>query len=61
MEQYARGERFVRSIAESRGRAALARMWEGPETLPSAEEIAEPGRWVSRVLGVGSAPREATA
>ena len=50
MEQYARGERFVRAVAEARGRAALARMWEGPETLPTAEEIAEPARWMRRVL-----------
>jgi coenzyme F420 biosynthesis associated uncharacterized protein len=50
MEQYARGERFVRAIAEARGRPALARMWEGPQTLPTAEEIVEPGRWIARVL-----------
>jgi coenzyme F420 biosynthesis associated uncharacterized protein len=50
MEQYARGERFVRAIAEARGRPALARLWDGPQTLPTAEEIAEPGRWVARVL-----------
>ena len=50
MEQYARGERFVRAVAEARGRAALARIWEGPETLPTAEEIAEPARWMRRVL-----------
>jgi coenzyme F420 biosynthesis associated uncharacterized protein len=50
MEQYARGERFVRAIAEARGRTALARMWESPETLPTAEEIVEPLRWMHRVL-----------
>jgi coenzyme F420 biosynthesis associated uncharacterized protein len=50
MEQYARGERFVRAIAEARGRPALARMWEGPATLPTAEEITDPGRWIARVL-----------
>src|SRR5205823_12211732 len=27
MEQYERGERFVRAIAEARGRQALARLW----------------------------------
>ena len=30
-------------IAEARGRPALARIWDGPDSLPSAEEIAEPG------------------
>jgi coenzyme F420 biosynthesis associated uncharacterized protein len=54
MEQYAKGERFVRAIAEARGRPALARIWDGPESLPSAEEIAEPSRWIERVLGKGA-------
>jgi coenzyme F420 biosynthesis associated uncharacterized protein len=63
MEQYERGERFVRAVAELRGRAALARIWDGPETLPSAEEIAKPEAWVARVLdGRGPAgPAGATA
>jgi coenzyme F420 biosynthesis associated uncharacterized protein len=50
LEQYAKGEQFVRAIAEAKGRTALARIWDGPETLPTAEEIAEPKRWISRVL-----------
>jgi coenzyme F420 biosynthesis associated uncharacterized protein len=54
MEQYARGERFVRAVAEARGRPALARMWEGPETLPSADEIEHPDHWIARVLDGGS-------
>ena len=56
MDQYERGERFVRAVAEARGRTALARIWEGPETLPTAIEIGEPNAWVRRVLdGVGPA------
>jgi coenzyme F420 biosynthesis associated uncharacterized protein len=55
MEQYERGERFVRAIAEERGRAALNRIWEGPGTLPTMEEIAEPTRWVRRVLDASAA------
>jgi putative hydrolase len=50
LEQYAKGEQFVRAIAEAKGRTALARLWDGPETLPTAEEIAEPKLWISRVL-----------
>jgi coenzyme F420 biosynthesis associated uncharacterized protein len=50
MEQYERGERFVRAVAEARGRQALARIWEGPETLPTAGEIADPAAWVRRIL-----------
>ncbi len=51
LEQYERGERFVRAVAEARGRGALARIWDGPETLPSSDEIASPDRWIGRVLG----------
>jgi len=50
LEQYAKGEQFVRAIAEAKGRSALTRIWDGPETLPTAEEIAEPKRWIARVL-----------
>jgi coenzyme F420 biosynthesis associated uncharacterized protein len=50
LEQYKRGERFVRAIAESRGRAALERIWESPATLPTAEEIEAPAAWIDRVL-----------
>jgi len=50
MEQYKKGEQFVRAIAERRGPAALARLWEGPETLPRDGEIDAPDRWISRVL-----------
>jgi coenzyme F420 biosynthesis associated uncharacterized protein len=54
LEQYERGERFVRAVAEARGRPALARIWDGPATLPTAIEIGEPNVWIRRVLdGVG--------
>jgi len=50
MEQYKKGEQFVRAIARDRGPAALARLWDGPETLPRDGEIEAPERWVARVL-----------
>ena len=50
LEQYKKGERFVRAIAEARGRAALTRLWDGPETLPRDGEIEAPERWVARVM-----------
>ncbi len=50
LEQYAKGEQFVRAVAEARGRPALARIWDGPQTLPTSDEIAEPKLWISRVL-----------
>jgi len=50
MEQYKKGERFVRAIADARGTAAIGRLWESPATLPSSEEIADPDAWLRRVL-----------
>jgi coenzyme F420 biosynthesis associated uncharacterized protein len=50
MEQYRKGERFVAAIAAARGREALERLWESPETLPRPEEIEAPQRWIARVL-----------
>jgi len=51
LEQYQLGERFVSAIAAARGSEALRRLWESPDTLPRPDELAEPGRWVDRVLG----------
>ena len=50
LEQYKKGEQFVRAIADRRGPAALTRLWEGPETLPRDGEIDAPERWIARVL-----------
>jgi coenzyme F420 biosynthesis associated uncharacterized protein len=55
MEQYRKGEQFVRAIAAARGAAALGRLWEGPESLPRDGEIEAPERWIARVLdGAGA-------
>jgi coenzyme F420 biosynthesis associated uncharacterized protein len=57
MEQYKRGERFVRAIASDRGAAALARLWDGPQSVPTAAELTDPARWIARVLdGAASGP-----
>ena len=50
LEQYKKGEQFVRAIADRRGADALRRLWEGPETLPRDGEIEAPERWIARVL-----------
>ena len=50
LEQYRKGERFVRAIAEARGRAALDRLWDGPDSLPRPAEIDRPELWIERVL-----------
>ena len=50
LEQYKKGETFVRSIAAARGAEALPRLWDGPENLPREGEIEAPERWIARVL-----------
>ena len=50
LEQYRKGELFVRAIADRRGTTALKRLWDGPETLPRDGEIDAPERWIARVL-----------
>jgi coenzyme F420 biosynthesis associated uncharacterized protein len=56
LEQYKKGEVFVRAIAEARGPQALVRLWDGPESLPRVGEIDEPSRWIARVLDGVEAP-----
>jgi coenzyme F420 biosynthesis associated uncharacterized protein len=59
MEQYRKGEAFVAEIDRLAGAAALRRLWDGPETLPTPDEIDAPAAWVDRMgldrMG-GSAP-----
>jgi coenzyme F420 biosynthesis associated uncharacterized protein len=50
MEQYAKGEKFVRAIADGGGPAALRRLWDGPESLPRHGEIEDPQAWLRRVM-----------
>jgi coenzyme F420 biosynthesis associated uncharacterized protein len=51
MRQYAEGEHFVESVEEAGGQALMARVWEGPEWLPTLEEIRDPSLWVARAGG----------
>jgi coenzyme F420 biosynthesis associated uncharacterized protein len=51
MRQYAEGERFVESVEAAGGPLLLARVWEGPEWLPTLEEIRAPAAWVARAGG----------
>jgi coenzyme F420 biosynthesis associated uncharacterized protein len=48
LRQYAEGERFVEAVETAGGPALLARVWEGPEWLPTVEEIRDPSAWVTR-------------
>jgi coenzyme F420 biosynthesis associated uncharacterized protein len=54
MRQYAEGERFVDAVEEAGGPALLARAWDGPEWLPTVEEIRDPVSWISRAGAPGA-------
>jgi coenzyme F420 biosynthesis associated uncharacterized protein len=48
MRQYEQGKRFCDAVVERAGIAALNRVWEGPELLPSTAELEDPGAWLAR-------------
>jgi len=49
MRQYEVGEAFVDAVSREAGFSALDRAWEGPEMLPTLEELAAPTHWIERV------------
>jgi coenzyme F420 biosynthesis associated uncharacterized protein len=55
LKQYADGSRFVNAVVKQAGQGAFNRVWEGPETLPTRAEIADPDQWMHRVLGMPEA------
>jgi coenzyme F420 biosynthesis associated uncharacterized protein len=59
LEQYALGERFCQQVVDARGIAFLNRVWEGPQHLPTLEEIHDPARWVAREGAVLTATADA--
>jgi coenzyme F420 biosynthesis associated uncharacterized protein len=50
LEQYRRGERFVAGVFTAGGAPAIGHLWDGPETLPTEQELDDPAAWVRRVL-----------
>ena len=49
LAQYRDGAKFVRTVIEDIGMTGFNRVWEGPEALPSREELHAPDKWVARV------------
>lgn len=47
--QVERGADFVRGVVERAGAGGLARLWSGPETLPTPAEVDAPGLWLERI------------
>ncbi len=48
MRQYEDGKRFCDAVVEAAGPAALHRVFDGPEQLPSPAELQDPQAWLRR-------------
>jgi coenzyme F420 biosynthesis associated uncharacterized protein len=48
LRQYEVGRRFCDAVVEQDGPQALARVWSGPEQLPSGAELQDPAAWLAR-------------
>lgn len=49
MEQYRAGEKFIDDIVAQRGHAFAHRVWDGPENLPTMDEIKNANLWITRM------------
>jgi uncharacterized protein (DUF2342 family) len=59
LRQYEVGRRFCDAVVAQGGPQALARVWSGPQQLPSTQELAEPALWLAR-MGVRPAGAESS-
>jgi uncharacterized protein (DUF2342 family) len=48
-KQYERGKAFFDAVADARGVAGAAAVWERPRNLPTDEELDSPDAWLQRV------------
>jgi putative hydrolase len=48
LEQYRLGKAFCEKVVELTDEFTLARMWDGPQALPSMPELEEPRLWLAR-------------
>ncbi len=49
MRQYTEGAAFVRHAVDDIGMSGFNQVWTSPETLPTRNEIANPGAWIKRM------------
>ena len=49
LEQYRLGEQFIDGIVAAKGHKAALTLWQGPEQLPTMEELRAPELWLRRM------------
>ena len=49
LRQYSEGRSFVSGVVELVGRDGFHRVWDGPPSLPSRDEVLDPAAWCRRV------------
>jgi uncharacterized protein (DUF2342 family) len=49
-DDYLAGRAFADRVAELTDETTLARIWESPDSMPSAPEIDEPRLWLARIV-----------
>jgi uncharacterized protein (DUF2342 family) len=50
MNQYAKGERFIKAVEKEAGWGAVNLAFRGASSLPTLGEIDDPTSWLSRVV-----------
>ncbi len=55
LQQYQRGEAFAKAVYDAYGMRVLNRAWEGADSMPQLDELADHERWYRRVVKVASA------
>ena len=49
-DRYQMGEDFIEAVEAAGGTTLLDRAWEGPENLPTLDEIKVPQLWIDRMM-----------
>ena len=53
LQQYRLGQAFAEAVAEQEGISFLNIVWQGPEKMPTLDEIRRPGDWIERIKQAG--------
>jgi coenzyme F420 biosynthesis associated uncharacterized protein len=57
LQQYRKGEAFAKAVFDRHGMGVLNLAWQGPETMPRLDELANPDAWYHRIAPTGARRR----